>query len=40
VQGMRRFMALAASEPRVEATAIQTVSSKGYDGFSILLVTS
>lgn len=40
VQGMRRFLELAAAEPRVDATAIQTVSSKGYDGFSIALVTS
>jgi predicted O-methyltransferase YrrM len=40
VQGMQRFFKLAAAEPRVEATAIQTVSSKGYDGFSIVLVTS
>jgi predicted O-methyltransferase YrrM len=40
VRGMRRFLELAAAEPRVDATAIQTVSSKGYDGFSIALVTS
>ncbi|TMI33299.1 methyltransferase, partial [Candidatus Bathyarchaeota archaeon] len=26
------------AEPRVDATAIQTVSSKGYDGFAIALV--
>jgi predicted O-methyltransferase YrrM len=40
VQAMRRFLELAAAEPRVDATAIQTVSSKGYDGFSIALVIS
>jgi predicted O-methyltransferase YrrM len=40
VQGMLRFLEMAAAEPRVNATAIQTVSSKGYDGFSIALVTS
>jgi len=40
VQGMRRFLELAGAEPRVDATAIQTVSSKGYDGFSLVLVTS
>jgi len=40
VQGMQRFFEMAAAEPRVDATAIQTVSSKGYDGFSIVLVTS
>ncbi|WP_126428775.1 class I SAM-dependent methyltransferase [Brevibacillus marinus] len=39
VQGVRRFSELVASEPRVTATAIQTVGSKGYDGLAILLVT-
>ena len=40
VQGMRRFAAMLASEPRVSATAIQTVGAKGYDGFAIALVSS
>ncbi len=40
VQGMRRFNELLAAEPRVAATAIQTVGSKGYDGFAIALVTA
>ncbi|HTH03373.1 MAG TPA: O-methyltransferase [Vicinamibacterales bacterium] len=40
VKGMRRFVEMAAAEPRVIATAIQTVGGKGYDGFSIALVTS
>src|SRR3954463_2867097 len=40
VRGMRRFIEMAAAEPRVVATAIQTVGCKGYDGFSIALVTS
>ncbi len=40
VQGMRRFNELLAGEPRVTATAIQTVGSKGYDGFAIALVTA
>jgi predicted O-methyltransferase YrrM len=40
VQGMRRFAAMLASEPRVSATAIQTVSGKGYDGFVLALVSS
>jgi predicted O-methyltransferase YrrM len=40
VQGMRRFIELAAAEPRVTATALQTVGCKGYDGISIALVTS
>jgi predicted O-methyltransferase YrrM len=39
VLGMRRFIDMAAAEKRVIATAIQTVGSKGYDGFSISLVT-
>ncbi len=38
VQGVRRFNELLASEPRVNATAIQTVGSKGYDGFAIAIV--
>jgi predicted O-methyltransferase YrrM len=38
VQGMRRFNELLAAEPRVSATAIQTVGSKGYDGFAVALV--
>ena len=40
VQGVRRFNELLAAEPRVSATAIQTVGSKGYDGFAIALVTA
>lgn len=39
VQGMRRFFEIAAAERRVTATAIQTVGGKGYDGFSVVLVT-
>jgi predicted O-methyltransferase YrrM len=39
VQGARRFNELLAAEPRVSATAIQTVGSKGYDGFALALVT-
>jgi predicted O-methyltransferase YrrM len=38
VQGVRRFLELIAAEPRLSATAIQTVGSKGYDGFSIAIV--
>lgn len=40
VQAVRRFNELMAAEPRVSATAIQTVGSKGYDGFAIALVKS
>jgi predicted O-methyltransferase YrrM len=39
VQGARRFNELLAAEPRVSATAIQTVGSKGYDGFALAFVT-
>jgi predicted O-methyltransferase YrrM len=40
VQGVRRLNLLMASEPRVSATAIQTVGTKGYDGFAVALVVS
>jgi predicted O-methyltransferase YrrM len=40
VQGVRRFAELLAAEHRASATAIQTVGSKGYDGFTIALVTA
>ncbi len=39
IQGVRRFNELVAGEPRVTGTAIQTVGSKGYDGFALVLVT-
>jgi predicted O-methyltransferase YrrM len=38
IQGIRRFNELAANEKRVSATAIQTVGSKGYDGFAMVRV--
>jgi predicted O-methyltransferase YrrM len=38
VQGVRRLGAVLGAEPRVSATAIQTVGSKGYDGFALVLV--
>jgi predicted O-methyltransferase YrrM len=38
VHGVRGFHEVLAADPRVEATTIQTVGSKGYDGFSIALV--
>ena len=40
VQGVRKFNAMVAGESRVTASAIQTVGSKGYDGFTIAIVTS
>jgi predicted O-methyltransferase YrrM len=39
VQAVRRFNDLLAHEPRVSATAIQTVGAKGYDGFALAFVT-
>jgi predicted O-methyltransferase YrrM len=39
VQGARRMHEMLASEPRIDATTIQTVGSKGYDGFTLALVT-
>jgi len=38
VVGTRRFNELAASDPRVAVTEIQTVGSKGYDGFALAVV--
>ena len=38
VQGVRRLMARVAAEPRVSATALQTVGAKGYDGFLLVTV--
>lgn len=38
VQGTRRFYEVLAAEPKVIATAIQTVGSKGHDGLAIALV--
>jgi len=38
VQGVRRMNEIIAADPRLTATAIQTVGSKGYDGFMIAIV--
>jgi len=38
VQGIRRFNETLAAEPRLVATTIQTVGSKGYDGFTMAIV--
>jgi predicted O-methyltransferase YrrM len=38
VQGVRRFLDMLGADPRVRATAIQTVGTKGYDGFAIAVV--
>ena len=39
VQGVRKLYDEIAAEPRVSATSIQTVGSKGYDGFCMAVVT-
>jgi len=38
VQGVRRLNAMLAKETRVSATTLQTVGSKGYDGFTLAVV--
>jgi predicted O-methyltransferase YrrM len=38
LRGIRALFKLIATEPRVEATALQTVGTKGYDGFAIARV--
>ena len=38
VQGVQKGLAALAADPRVVASAVQTVGSKGYDGFAIALV--
>ena len=40
VAGVRRFNERLAAEPRLAATAVQTVGVKGYDGFAIAVVVS
>ncbi|HEY1954078.1 MAG TPA: O-methyltransferase [Polyangiaceae bacterium] len=37
VRGVRELMTAIANEPRVTATAIQTVGAKGYDGFLLAM---
>jgi predicted O-methyltransferase YrrM len=38
VVGVRRMFDLMAREPRLSATAIQTVGAKGWDGFALAIV--
>ncbi len=38
IKGVRRMNEVIAAEPRVSATAVQTVGSKGYDGFALIRV--
>lgn len=37
-QGVRSFLELLAGDPRLDATAIQTVGEKGWDGFALAIV--
>ena len=38
VRGVQEFMDLVKANPRIEATPIQTVGVKGYDGFVLAVV--
>jgi predicted O-methyltransferase YrrM len=38
VTGTRTFLERLGSHPRLDATALQTVGSKGYDGFAVAIV--
>ena len=38
VQGMRRFIDTVSKDSRVEASTLQTVGTKGYDGFTLIRV--
>jgi predicted O-methyltransferase YrrM len=40
VLGVRKDFELASSDPRLETTAVQTVGAKGWDGFSITVVSA
>jgi predicted O-methyltransferase YrrM len=40
IQGVRRFIDQLGADSRASGTAIQTVGTKGYDGFAIVLVKS
>lgn len=40
VRGVQRMNEMMASSPRVDATVLQTVGIKGYDGFAMAVVTS
>jgi predicted O-methyltransferase YrrM len=38
VQGVRRLFEMLSADPRLDATALQTVGTKGYDGFTLAIV--
>ena len=37
-EGVRRFIDLLATEPRLSGTVLQTTGSKGWDGFAFAMV--
>ena len=39
VQAVRRYLEMVAADPRLSATVLQTVGSKGYDGLAMAVVT-
>jgi predicted O-methyltransferase YrrM len=39
IRGIRRFLEMVGKEKRVSGTALQTVGTKNYDGFAVVLVT-
>jgi predicted O-methyltransferase YrrM len=38
LRGVRRFFEMVAADPRLEATAVQTVGVQGWDGFALVRV--
>jgi predicted O-methyltransferase YrrM len=38
IKGVRRFFEMVAADSRIDATALQTVGTKGYDGFVLAIV--
>lgn len=38
IDGIRRFLEMAAADARLSATVVQTVGAKGYDGFLLAVV--
>ncbi len=38
IRGVRHFTEMVSAEPRLSATALQTVAGKGYDGFVVAVV--
>ncbi|MEV0733455.1 O-methyltransferase [Polymorphospora sp. NPDC050346] len=38
VRGVRTFLEMTGADPRLDATALQTVGAKGWDGFSLAVV--